>query len=304
MYRVKITTVIMVTIFLINYCGDKNLQEFDITKLGWFDDFGYSRENLFPLYMSSGSKYPQVEISIGGRKVKLLIDFLFNDIIINERLIKSSEFEAQRIYTKIFLSKEMMFEEGYLHDVEIFGVNYPLLYILLLKKSDMKLNSDGIIGKRFFTDKIVTLDFKNGIIGIKDNVNGMNIQTLQDSGYRIVRFVFDRSAHTELVNALKIKGKIRDKEIYLTFSTLFDESLISPELVNLLTGRIYTKHRFVIDTLTIDGLILSKEDLIVNDKVMDLSYTTEDLIHICLGCDVLKDKVATISLSDSLLIIK
>lgn len=288
----------LILLFALAGCSSGE-KEIDISSIRWVQDFGYSADQVFHFNVSGKVPGPQIPVYINDEKIYMLVDFLFDYMIIKENRIKGVNFEPQRINTKMFLGSEMMFEEGFIHNVKFLGKEYSDLYILALKKSDLPFKPDGIIGKNFFSNSVLTIDYQNRLFGIREGHLGIPAGITER--YRAIKFYMD-SAPTGYTTCLKLNGSIDGTNSVITISTFFSMSTISPEIVKSITGN-RTPSIYTIDTLKIGDWIFTGIKCVVEERQLDISPESSDFIHLTLGVDFIKDKILTFSSTDSLILL-
>jgi len=290
--------VYLVLLLILGGCSTGE-REIDISSIKWVQDFGYNTEEVFLFKVSGRIPGPQIPVYINGEKLYMLVDPLFDYMVIKESKIKGIDFEPQRINTEMFLGSEMMFEEGFVHNVKFLNKEYSDLYILALKKSDLPFRPDGIVGKNFFSNSILAIDYQNRLLGVKEGP--LNFPNGIPERYKIIKFYMDFTS-PGYTSCLKFNGSIDGMNSVITISTFFSISTISPEMVKSIAGgRIPST--YTIDTLRVGNQTFTEIKCIVEEKQLDIDPEGRDLVHLTLGVDFIKDKVLIFSPADSLLLL-
>ncbi|MCK4715329.1 MAG: hypothetical protein KAT54_00845, partial [Candidatus Marinimicrobia bacterium] len=119
----------------------------DLALIPWIESHGYQKTEIFPVIISRNVSGPQVKVSVNHESHYLLVDFNAINLILRENTYKNVNFEPQRMSSRITETIDMLFEEGYLHDVSLLGRNYPILYVSIIKQYSAPFKAKGVIGR-------------------------------------------------------------------------------------------------------------------------------------------------------------
>lgn len=272
-------------LLLYNHCAQSE-REVELASLPWVESYGYAAEEVSPIAVSGRVPGPQVFVTIGDERRTMMIDLNSLDFIIKENTYKSYTFEPQRMSNKNLYTREMLFEDGYIHDVALMNLEYPLLYTSILKHSTVPLPAKGIIGRQFFTGGHLTIDLQgqalalsNGPFDIPGNRNRIPIN--MDVG------------HHQKTGYIKFPVKIDSRE-YTALLTMHEKSnQISPELVTLL-GEHRVKKSYTIDSLSIGTDYFLDLNFSVNPDQLLLEPENSQTIHLSFGMDFFQGLLWTI----------
>jgi len=207
----------------------------DLSTISWIEEYGYETDELFPVLTSSRVPGPQVKVSVNKESRFLLIDVNTIDFIVRENTFRDVNFEPQRISNRIAESSEMMFEEGYLHNVAFLNMEYPVLYVSMIKRSSVPFRAAGIIGRNFLIDGQITFDMQHNILAYTTKPTVALKELTADSN--LVKINLNLQGNDNL-GLLKFYCDVNGVKYLATLSTRQKTTQISAELARALNDLI------------------------------------------------------------------
>jgi len=262
----------------------------DLSTISWIDDYGYNSRDLLQFKSSGRVPGPQVKVSVNTETQYLLIDVNTIDFLIRENTFRDVNFEPQRLSNRISETSEMMFEEGFLHNVSFLNMDYPILYVSMIKSSSDPFLARGIIGRNFLVDGQMTIDMQNNIFAYSTNPAVSLNDLTADSNLVEINL---KLRNTDPLGLLKFYCTINGANYLATLSTRLNTTQISADLASLITGK-KSNLKADIESLKIGSREFSGITCDVNNDLMILEPENSEFISIIIGMDVVGQCLWTI----------
>lgn len=263
----------------------------DLSTISWIDDYGYDSSELFPIMSSTQVPGPQVKVTVNTKNQYLLIDVNTIDFLIRENTFRDVNFEPQRMSNRIGETSEMMFEEGYLHNVSLLNTDYPILYVFMIKHSTDPFRAKGIIGRNFLIEGQLTIDMQNQVLAYTTDPAVSLRDLTADSNLVKINLKLRNNDHLGLV---KFHCCINGANYLATLSTRNKTTQISTELAQSITGKA-SDPTVDIESLKIGPREFSGISCEVNSDLVTLEPGNSDPISIIIGMDVVNQCLWTIN---------
>lgn len=272
----------------------------DLNTISWIQKHGYQSEEVFPITTTGKIPGPQIEVSIGNKSENILLDLSSFGLILKENAFKNLDFEPQRMASSIIGNTEMLLEEGFINNISILGVTYPVIYSSILKHTNNPFKSKGIIGRIFFLNSRMTLDINNKILAFTTQTKQAISEIVSSSEI----IPIDLSNQSGPKNGLiKFHGSINGKQTMMTITTRSKKSQISPELAGSLSEK-PTGNYFQIDTLKIGNKIFTDLKCDIKDDQLQMEPESAEPLHFSLGLDIISKIILTIDFVDEIMVIE
>ncbi len=272
----------------------------DLSTISWIDDYGYNSRDLFPVKSSGQVLGPQIKVSVNTETQYLLIDVNTIDFLIMENTFRDANFEPQRISNQVSETSEMMFEEGFLHNVSFLNMDYPILYVSMIKRSSVPFRAKGIIGRNFLVDGQMTIDMQNKIFAYSTNPAVSLNNLAADSNLVEINL---KLRNTDPVGLLKFYCTINGVKYLATLSTRLNTTQISADLAQVITGK-KSNLKTEIESLKIGSNEFSGTTCNVNNDLMILEPENTEFISIIIGMDVIGQCLWTIDFINGQMLIQ
>lgn len=205
---VVITLLIIFTI----YCFRKNN-----TDIKWIKDLSYEENQIYDISFNRFSPCPSVPVKIGDKKVKLLFDS-GNGMGITLTTALEKEIDYEIIGTTTELNSDGTYRGSgkaiLLKKIYVFDEEYTDIISSLV---DWKIYSsdkiNGMIGLKYFDNKVTTLDYKNKKIAVSNKA--LDYSKLKNDKYTVLPLIIsDLNKEQDL---LFIEGEVNGEKstIYL-----------------------------------------------------------------------------------------
>ncbi|MDO9548800.1 MAG: hypothetical protein Q7J65_07565 [Candidatus Marinimicrobia bacterium] len=272
----------------------------DLSTIPWINEYGYNSSELFPIKSGGQVPGPQVKVSVNTEIQYLLIDVNTIDFLVRENTFRDVNFEPQRMSNRISETSEMMFEEGYLHNVSFLNMDFPILYVSMIKRSSVPFRARGIIGRNFLVDGQLTIDMQNKIFAYSANPAVSLRNLTADSNLVDINLKLRNSDH---LGILKFYCHINKIKYLATLSARHNTTQISAELAQAITGK--TSNR----TAVIESLKIGHREFFgikceINNDLMTLEPENSEAISSIIGMDVLNQCLWTIDFINGWMVIE
>jgi len=272
----------------------------DLALIPWIESHGYQKTDLFPVITSRNVSGPQVKVSVNHESQYLLMDFNAINLILRENTYKNVNFEPQRISSRITETSEMLFEEGYLHDVSLLGRSYPVLYVSIIKHSSAPFKAKGVIGRNFLVDGQLTLDMQNKILAFSNEPEYSLNDLFTDS--LLVPINLSRN-HNDNHGLLKFFCYINGAKYPATLSTHNSMTLISPELADMFSQK-HNAQKVTVSSLKIGDKMFTDVNCLVSDELLTLEPENPEAINLVIGMDLISQCLLTIDFINGRMVIE
>ena len=297
--------IIVVYIFLSSMlffnCERRN-SKLDLSTLSWIDQYGYNSEEVISANIRGRIPGPKIPVTIGTETHFCMIDLSHFGLILKDNAFDEMSFEPQRIVSLGEGDGEMMLEEGFLTNCTIFGQDYETLYSAMLKSSNIKIPSSGLVGRNFLLGGRITFDLSNNVLSYSKRTLP-SLSEISKSGQIIKIDLSDENlGNTGLI---KFSGTIKGRPICMTLNTRSRHSLISPELVREIAGEKQAgKKFFALDSLYVGDYLFLDQVCELNPEQLTLEPRYKEPIHLSIGLETLQDIIATIDFNEELFMIE
>jgi hypothetical protein len=272
----------------------------DPSLIPWIESYGYQQSELFPVITSRNVSGPQVKVSVNHESQYLLMDFNAINLTLWENTYKNVNFEPQRMSSRITETREMLFEEGYLHDISLLGRDYPILYVSIIKHSSDPFKAKGVIGRNFLIEGQLTLDMRNKILAFSTEPEYSLSDLFTDS--LLVPINLNRSSDDNH-GLLKFFCYINGAKHLATFSTHNSITLISPELADTLSQK-HNAHKVTVSSLKIGDKMFTNVYCEVNEELLTLEPENPETINLVIGMDLISQCLLTINFINGKIVIE
>lgn len=205
--------IFMLTIFFIYRLEKENAD------IRWINDLSYKESQIYDISFNLFSPCPSIPVKIGNKKVKLLFDSGNGvGITLTTALEKEIDYEIIGITTElnsdgtyrgngksIFLKNISVFDEEYT-DIKSSLVDWKLY-------SSFKIN--GMLGLKYFDNKVVTLDYKNKKIAVSNIA--LDYSKLNNDTYSIIPLL--KSDLNKEQDLLFVEGEVNGEKITIYLDT-------------------------------------------------------------------------------------
>lgn len=271
----------------------------DFATIPWIESYGYQISEIFPVISSRAVPGPQVKVSVNHKSQYLLLDFNAIDLILRENIFKDANFEPQRMSNRIGKTGEMLLEDGFLHDVSLLGVSYPVLYVSIIKHSSAPFKAKGVIGRNFLIDGQLTLDMQNKLLGFSTEPEHALGALFADS--MLVPINLNRNSEDNR-GLLKFFCYINGTKHRAILSTSSATTQISPELAELLSGK-RNASKLTVESLKVGSKLFTNVPCRVNKDLLTLEPENPESIDLILGMDLISQCVLTIDFINNLMLV-
>ena len=272
----------------------------DISTIPWINTYGYDSSELFPILSGRKVPGPQVKVSVESKDQYLLIDFNTIDLLIRENIYKSVNFEPQRLANRRNENSELMVEEGYLHNVVFLNMEYPVLYVSMIKRSTEPFYAKGIIGRNFLVGNQMTIDIRNNLIAFSGEPSVPLTDLAADSS--LVPFS-TKHLNSEHDGLLKFHCRINDQPVLATLSTRNYTTRISGDLARVIAGK-STRSSVTLESLQIGNRTIYGLKCAVSHDLITLEPENNESIGIIIGMDVIGQHLWTIDFINSQILVE
>ncbi|MCK4641175.1 MAG: hypothetical protein KAU06_07555 [Candidatus Marinimicrobia bacterium] len=272
----------------------------DLALIPWIESHGYQRSELFPVVTSRNVSGPQVKVSVNHESQYLLMDFNAIDLALRENTYKNVNFEPQRMTNRITETSEMLFEEGYIHDVSLLGRDYPILYVSIIKHSSAPFKAKGIIGRNFLIDGQLTLDIQNKILAFTTEPEYSLNNLYPDSLLTPINL---NGNHDDNHGLLKFFCYINGAKHPATLSTRNSITMISPELADTLSQK-HNAQNVTVGSLKIGDKIFTNINCLVSEELLTLEPENPETINLVIGMDLIGQCLLTIDFINGKMVIE
>lgn len=272
----------------------------DLSLIPWIESHGYQRSEIFPVITSRNVSGPQVKVSVNHKSQYLLMDFNAINLILRENTYKNVNFEPQRMSSRITETSEMLFEEGYLHDVSLLGRDYPILYVSIIKHCSAPFKAKGVIGRNFLVDGQLTLDMQNKILAFSAEPEYSLNDLFTDS--LLIPINLNRSSDDNH-GLLKFFCYINGTKHLATLSTRNSITLISPELADMLSQK-HNTQKVTVGSLKIGDKMFANVNCEINEELLTLEPENPETINLVIGMDLISQCLLTIDFINGRMVIE
>ncbi len=295
---IRLLLIITGIIFLAVNCGTKG-KTVEKKLPFWIEKYGYSQDEVLKLYSGRGFAGPLIEVKVENTVKKMLIDFSTVDLLLKEDVFTKIDFEPQRISSLVKGKVDIMFEEGYVHNVGIFNELYPIVYASLVKRSNVPFKPNGIVGLSYIMDGRITLDGPNSLSAFTKSPR----RSFSDinSGEERVDINIDFSSDNR-TGQVTFKGYFQDREVTVMLKTDISKSIIDPDFVSSIFED-YDESEIEIDSLVIGSAVISELECEI-DRNPFLDIESIKQIDILLGVDILDQFILTVDFIEKSLILE
>ncbi len=275
-------SIIILLTLLLTSCTVKKKQ--DLSTLPWVDEFQYTKEEIQSVKTTGRIPGPKVPVTVENITNNCIIDIGTYDFILSEKHYDLENFNPNRIVNRQVSTRDMLLEEGMLDEVDILTLDSLDVFVYLMKKCDGPDQFAGLIGWHFFQDKLLTIDLKSKLVGIK---------ACADIQRKDIEF-FTGTNPSEKNTMLKFKGAINNHPVVMSVSTSLRHSQISPEFLDMIG--ITSRQKYVtLDSVSIGEHLLTEVTCLVNNDLVLLEPEFRDPIDFILGLNDIKDFILTVN---------
>jgi hypothetical protein len=272
----------------------------DLALIPWIESHGYQKTELFPVIISRNVSGPQVKVSVNHESHYLLVDFNAINLILRENTYKNVNFEPQRMSSRITETSEMLFEEGYLHDVSLLGRNYSILYVSIIKQYSSPFKAKGVIGRNFLINGQLTLDMQNKILAFSTEPEYSLNDLFTDS--LLVPINLNRNSDDNH-GLFKFFCYINGTKHLATLSTHNSMTLISPELADTLSQK-RNAQKVTVGSLKIGDKMFTNVNCEINEELLTLEPENPETINLVIGMDLIIQCLLTIDFINGKMVIE
>ena len=272
----------------------------DLALIPWIESHGYQRSELFPVTTSRNVSGPQIKVSVNHKSQYLLMDFNAIDLVLRENTYKNVNFEPQRMSSRITETSEMLFEEGYLHDVSLLGRDHPILYVSIIKHSSTPFKAKGIIGRNFLIDGQLTLDMRNKILAFSAEPEYPLNDLFNDS--LLIPINLNRNSDDNL-SLLKFFCYVNGTKYPATLSTHNSMTLISPELADTISRK-RNAQKVTVGSLKIGDKTFTNVNCFVSEELLTLEPENPETLDLVIGMDLISQCLLTIDFINGKMVIE
>jgi len=262
----------------------------DLALIPWIESHGYQKTELFPVITSHNVSGPQVKVSVNHESHYLLVDFNAINLILRKNAYKNVNFEPQRMSSRITETSEMLFEEGYLHDVSLLGRDHPVLYVSIIKHSSAPFMAKGVIGRNLLIDGQLTLYMRNKILAFSTEPEYSLNDLITDSLLIPINL---NGSSDDNHGLLKFFCFINGAKHLATLSTCNSMTLISPELADTLSQK-RNAQKVMVGSLKIGDKIFPDVNCEVSEEPLTLEPENPETINLVIGMDLISQCLLTI----------
>jgi len=291
---------LLLSVFLLLAACTKEPALPDLTLVPWIESHGYQKTELFPVITSRNVSGPQVKVSVNHKSQYLLMDFNAIDLTLRENTYKNVNFEPQRMSSRITETSEMLFEEGYLHDVSFLGRDYPILYVSIIKHSSAPFKAKGVIGRNFLVDGQLTLDMRNKILAFSTEPEYSLNNLFTDS--LLVPINLNGSSDDNH-GLLKFFCYINGAKHSATLSAHNSMTLISPELADTISRK-HNALKVTLSSLKIGDKMFTDVNCEVSEELLTLEPENPETINLVIGMDLISQCLLTIDFINGRMLIE
>lgn len=281
----------LLTLVLFLSC-DQLSKELKPAEISWIKKKGFQNENVEPLRAKGKVPAPEVQLVLNDKKHWLALDVAQPYLILKETRFEIKNFAPTRIVSIVKGNNEMLMEDGTVQNIQVLGSDYDIAHCSLLKQSSEEITSTGLIGRNFYDNKIVTLDFKNGAVAYTED---REIKPLKDS-YKI-SFEMKDSEYVKYP-MIYFTGLIDSLNILMTINTTRRFSQISPELAQKITNH-QNKKYITVEELQVEKFHIKNIKCRINANLIYSSPRQGDILHFSMGLNILKNYLVTLDLRSS-----
>ena len=269
-------------------------KEIESSKYSWIHNKNYPSNNVERIRVRGQIPAPEVQIKSGSEKYWIAIDLSQPNLILKKVSLPINNFSPVKMFSKMERGNDFLFEVGNLKNVNIFGKNYSKTQCYLLKQSSKKIPFKGFLGRQYFQDKKITVDFKNSILAYSsqnDSIKNLN------KSYPVQFYFKETSSGRE--KKIYFKGKIDTFTVLMTINSCIRNSRISPFLVDLIQdSQIKQGELAKIEELEINKLC--KKDITAQiDQNLRLGSPSGDKrLGFSVGLDLLREYLFTIDIAN------
>ena len=272
----------------------------DLALIPWIESHGYQKTEIFPVIISRNVSGPQVKVSVNHESHYLLVDFNAINLILRENTYKNVNFEPQRMSSRITETIDMLFEEGYLHDVSLLGRNYPILYVSIIKQYSAPFKAKGVIGRNFLINGQLTLDMQNKILAFSTEPEYSLNDLFTDS--LLVPINLNRNSDDNH-GLFKFFCYISGTKHLATLSTHNSITLISPELADTLSQK-RNAQKVTVGSLKIGDKMFTNVNCEINEELLTLEPENPETINLVIGMDLIIQCLLTIDFINGKMLIE
>ncbi len=277
----KKSILILLTIVLASCTVEKKQ---DLATITWIEDFQYNQDEIHSVKTTGRIPGPKVPVTVENITRNCIIDLGTYDFILSEKYYDLAGFNPNRIVDWQVSTRDMLLEEGVLSEVDILDLDSLNVLGFLMKKCDGPDRFAGLIGWQLFRDKLLTIDLKNKLVGIKECAE------IQREGIEF--FTGANPSHKN--SMLKFNGAINNYPVVMSISTSLRHSQVSPELLEIIG--IENKQKYVtLDSLSVGQHLLSEMTCLVNEDLSLLEPDFQKPIDFILGLNDIKDFILTVN---------
>ncbi len=272
----------------------------DLSLIPWVESHGYQRSELFHVTTSRNVSGPQVKVSVNHESQYLLMDFNAIDLVLRENTYKNVNFDPQRMSSRITETSEMLFEEGYLHDVSLLGRDYPILYVSIIKHSSTPFKAKGIIGRNFLINGQLTLDMRNKILAFSTEPEHSLNDLFNDSLLIPINL---NGKSDDNHGLLKFFCYINGAKYPATLSAHNSMTLISPELADTLSQK-RNVQKVTVKSLKIGDKMFTNVNCFVSEELLTLEPENPETLDLVIGMDLISQCLLTIDFINGKMVIE
>lgn len=288
----EILFLIILILFISSFSCDKFNKELEPSQISWIAEKGYQTENVVEIRAKGKIPAPEIQMYINGESHWLALDVSQPFLILKETKFNLQNFAPSRIVSKVKGSNEMLMEDGFIKNIRIMGTEYDKVHCSLLKNSTQKIYCKGFIGRNFFQDKILTLDFHKGIMAYSEDET---IQPLEESHKIPVYF-----GKTEYDNypLIYFTGMLDSIEVVMTLNTCHRFSQVTPALAHQINDS--GQDDFItIKEVRIGDFKTGPLKCKVNQNLGYSSPRGEKFLDFSMGLNILRNYLVTFDFADS-----
>ncbi len=283
---------ILILLFLVLFSCEQFESKLQPDKIAWISQKGYNPENVVKMRAKGKVPAPEIQVGINSQSHWLALDITQPYLILKENEFNLTNFAPTRIVSIVQGNNEMLMEDGYIKNISILGTDYDETHCSLLKSSSRKYHCKGLIGRNYYKNTVLTMDFKNSALAFADDDK---IQPLPNSSK--IPLVFKNTENLDYQTPY-FYGTIDSVKVLMSLNTCDRFSEISPELAQELNYDIDQEY-VKIKELQVQQFRTTSLKCKINENLLYSSPKGDEILEFSVGLDVLQDRLVTINMPDS-----